>query len=338
VILSSLAARTAPLRARWGSIPAPLRGAALMMISGAAFAGMNVLIRTLTSSLPIPEVVFFRNFVALVFMTPWIISCGGRGLRTSHHRIYLGRSTIAFVSMLLSFWGLALMPIAEATALGFTSPLFATIAAVIFLGEVVRIRRWTATIIGFIGALIIIRPGFAGAGFAGLQWPQLMIVLSSAMGGFNSVLVKQLTRTESSNAIVTYMTLYAVPMSLIPAVWTWVWPPAETWWLILLLGALGTLGHQLFTRAYAIADASAMAPLDFAKLPFAALIAWLAYGEVPDAMMWVGAAVIACSTAYIAHRETKLARHPRIATPVPIAAPIETAVATVRPPRAAAPQ
>jgi drug/metabolite transporter (DMT)-like permease len=337
VILSSLAARTAQLRARWGSIPAPLRGAALMMVSGAAFAGMNVLIRALTRTLPIPEVVFFRNFVALAFMTPWIISCGGRGLRTTHTRIYLGRSTIAFLSMLLSFWGLALMPIAEATALGFTSPLFATIAAVIFLGEVVRVRRWTATIIGFAGALIIIRPGFAGSGF-GLHWPQLLIVLSSAMGGFNSVLVKQLTRTESSNAIVTYMTLYAVPMSLIPAVWGWVWPPAETWWLIALLGLLGTIGHQLFTRAYAIADASAMAPLDFAKLPFAALIAWLAYDEVPDAMMWVGAAVIACSTAYIAHRETKLAREPRIATPVPAAAPIETAAASVRRPRAAAPQ
>jgi drug/metabolite transporter (DMT)-like permease len=127
---------------------------------------MNVLIRALTQAMPVPEVVFFRNFGALVCMTPWIISCGGAGLRTSHHRIYLGRSTIAFVSMLLSFWGLALMPIAEATALGFTSPLFATIAAVIFLGEVCAYRRWTATVIGFIGALIIIRPGFDGPGVA----------------------------------------------------------------------------------------------------------------------------------------------------------------------------
>lgn len=328
--LSSLAA-LAPLRARWGAIPAPLRGGILMIIAGAAFAGMNVLIRALTQAMPVPEVVFFRNFGALVCMIPWIVSSGLAGLRTSRHRIYLGRSTIAFVSMLLSFWGLALMPIAEATALGFTSPLFATIAAVIFLGEVVRIRRWSATVIGFIGALIIIRPGFEG-----LNWAQAMIILSSALGGFNAVLVKQLTRTEPTNAIVTYMTLYAVPMSLIPALWGWVWPPLESWWLIGLLGVLGTIGHQCFTRAFAIADASAMVPFDFAKLPFAALMAWLAYGEVPDAMMWVGAAVIAVATAYIAHREATLARTLRVATPVPAAAPVESAAASVRPPRAAA--
>jgi drug/metabolite transporter (DMT)-like permease len=317
-----LTARAAPLLARWGSLPAPLRGAALMIVASGAFAGMNVLIRALTHAMPVTEVVFFRNFGALVFMLPWIVSNGGAGLRTTHHAIYLGRSTIAFVSMLLSFWGLALMPIAEATALGFTSPLFATIAAVIFLGEVVRIRRWTATIIGFVGAMIIIKPGFDG-----LQWPQLMIVLSSAMGGFNSVLVKQLTRTESSNAIVTYMTLYAVPMSLVLAPWGWVWPEAGAWGLIALLGILGVIGHQCFTRAFAIADASAMVPFDFAKLPIAALIAWMAYGEVPDATMWIGAAVIASATAYIAHREATLARTTRVATPVAPAAPVESAAA-----------
>src|SRR5262245_46748069 len=203
-----------------------------MIIAGAAFAGMNVLIRAITSAIPVPEAVFFRNAVALVCMTPWIIRTRGMGMRTRHHRMYLGRSFLAFISMLLSFWGLALMPIAEATALGFTAPLFATISAVIFLGEVVRIRRWTVTIIGFIGALIIIRPGFAE-----LPWAQILIISSSALGSLGAVLVKQLTRTEPTNAIVTYMTLYAMPMSLIPALWWgWVWPPHETWWLIALLG------------------------------------------------------------------------------------------------------
>jgi drug/metabolite transporter (DMT)-like permease len=293
---------------------------------------MNVLIRALTTALPVPQVVFFRNAVALVCMIPWIMSSGLASLRTSHHRMYLGRSFLAFASMLLSFWGLALMPIAEATALGFTSPLFATIAAVIFLGEVVRVRRWTATVIGFIGALIIIRPGFAG-----LQWAQLCIIGASALGGIGAVLVKQLTRSEPTNAIVTYMTLYALPMSLVPALWWgWVWPPVETWWLIALLGLLGTVGHQCFTRAFAIADASAMVPFDFAKLPFAALLAWMIYGEVPDAMMWVGAVVIAAATAYIAHREATLAREPRVATPVVPAAHAETAAASVRAQRAAA--
>jgi drug/metabolite transporter (DMT)-like permease len=299
-LLSSLAA-----------LPGPIRGGLWMTFAGFCFAGMNVLIRQLSLDMHPFEVVFFRNLGGLVFMLPWLMRVGASALRTDHTRYYLGRSFLGFLSMLLWFSALAMMPVAEATALSFTSPLFATIFAVILLHEVVRARRWTATAIGFVGAMIILRPGMSELGLA-----HVLVLASSALAGVNAILVKQLTRSESANAIVTYMTLYIVPMSLIPALFVWTMPPPHTWWLIGLLGLLATIGHQAMTRAFVATETSIVMSFDYARLPFVALIAWFAFGELPDIWTWVGAAVIVGASAYIAHREGAVARARR-AQPAP---------------------
>jgi drug/metabolite transporter (DMT)-like permease len=140
--------------------------------------------------------------------------------------------------------------------------------------------------------------------------------------------VKQLTRTETPNAIVTYMTLYALPFSLIAASFVWVTPPVHTWPFILLLGLFATLGHLSLTRAFVCMDASSVMALDFARLPFVALIAWFIFEESPDVWTWAGAAVIVSSTVYITHREAVLARgqvRAVPATPIAIAASSERA-------------
>jgi drug/metabolite transporter (DMT)-like permease len=248
-------------------------------------------------------VVFFRNFAGFAFMLPWLCRTGLSALRTDHTRYYLGRSFMGFLSMLLWFTALAMMPLAEATALSFTSPLFATIFAVLLLHEVVRARRWSATVIGFLGAMIILRPGMESLGLA--HW---LVLASSALGGLNAILIKQLTRTENANAIVTYMTLYIIPMSLVPALFVWTMPPLHTWPLIALLGFIATLGHQAMTRAFAATDTTIVMSFDYARLPFVAVIAWFAFGEVPDLWTWVGAAVIVGASTYIAHREAVVAR------------------------------
>jgi drug/metabolite transporter (DMT)-like permease len=236
-------------------------------------------------------------------MLPWLVHVGFSALRTDHHRYYLGRSFLGFMSMLLWFYALAFMPLAEATALSFTSPLFATSFAVVLLHEVVRARRWTATIIGFLGAMIILRPGMSD-----LDLAHALVLGSSALAGVNAILVKQLTRSESANAIVTYMTLYILPMSLVPALFVWVMPPLHTWPLIVALGLLATLAHQAMTRAFVATDTSVVMSFDYGRLPFVALIAWIVYGEVPDLWTWVGAAVIVGASTYIAHREAANAR------------------------------
>jgi drug/metabolite transporter (DMT)-like permease len=285
------------------TLSGPVRGGLWMTLGGFCFAAMNVLIRQLSADMHPFEVVFFRNAGGLVFMLPWLLRVGTSALRTDHHRYYFGRSFLGFLSMLLWFSALALMPVAEATALSFTSPLFATIFAVILLHEVVRARRWTATAIGFIGAMIILRPGMSN-----LDLAHLLVLASSALAGVNAILVKQLTRSESPNAIVTYMTLYIIPMSLLPALFVWTTPPPHTWPLIFLLGLLATIGHQALTRAFAATDTSIVMSFDYGRLPFVALISWFVFGELPDLWTWVGAAVIVGASTYIAHREATVAR------------------------------
>src|SRR3954447_24544089 len=195
-----------PLRSRietrFLSLPAPLIAAVAMIAASLFFAGLSAIVRHLGETMHPFEVVFFRNLAGLAFMLPWLMRSGVTAMRTTHHRLYFGRSFMSLVSMLAWFSALALMPLAEATALSFTSPLFATVFAVILLHEVVRARRWTATVIGFIGAMIILRPGMSN-----LDLAHLLVLASSALAGINAILVKQLTRSESANAIVTYMTL-----------------------------------------------------------------------------------------------------------------------------------
>jgi drug/metabolite transporter (DMT)-like permease len=193
------------------------------------------------------------------------------------------------------------MPLAEATALSFTAPIFTSVLAVLILGEVMRARRWTATLIGFLGALLIVRPGFAA-----IDPVAFLAIGTAAVWATSTVLIKVMARTESAGAITTYMALLTTPMTLLAALFVWQTPTLAQLGFAALLGAAGSTGHICMSRALAAADASLVAPLDYLRLPIVALIAFLAFGEVPNAWVWIGAAVIAASSIYIAHREARL--------------------------------
>lgn len=291
------------LASGWSRLPPTPRGVLWMVGACVAFACMGVTARYLARFVPPQELVFFRNVLALAWMLPWLIRVGPAGLRTSNFRMYVGRSVLAFVAMACWFTAIASLPLAEAIALSFTQPLFATVLAVLLLGEVVRLRRWTATTVGFLGAMVILRPGVEEVTLA-----HMLLLLSSATGAITAIMVKRLTRTEDPNTIVTYMTLLATPLALLTAWPDWIWPGATTWFWLIVLGLLGTVGHQASTRAIRNLDASLVASLDFMRLPLAAGLAWLAFGEVPDIWTWIGGAMIAAASVYIAHREAQLAR------------------------------
>ena len=283
---------------------APITRAALwILLSGICSVMMNVLIRVAAQTMHPFEVAFFRCFFGLVLLLPWIVRSGPALLHSRNSGFYLLRAGIGLVSMATWFYGITVVPLATATAVNFTAPLFATLAAALVLHEDVRLRRWSAVVLGFVGVLVIMRPGSAR-----LDPNLLLLLLSAATAAMNNITVKFLVRSEPPSRIVAFFMIYLTPLSLIPALFVWQWPDPSTFGALIGLGCLGTIAHISVARALAAADASACAPFEFARLPFAALIGFLWFGEVTDFWTWVGAAIIAVSSIYVAHREARLAR------------------------------
>jgi drug/metabolite transporter (DMT)-like permease len=282
-------------------LSAPVRGALWMSAAATAFALMIVLVRHLTQIFDPLEVVFFRNVFGLLAMLPWLTSQGIGVLRTQHLGLHVIRAVIGIAAMVLWFTTLSLMPLAEATALSFTAPIFTSILATVFLGEVMRARRWTAIGVGFLGALIILRPGVEA-----LDPIALLAVFTAGVWATSTILVKVMARTESAGAIVTYLTLFLTPISLVPALLVWQTPTLGELALCVALGFAGSLGHICMTRALAATEATLVMPFDYLRLPLVALVAYFAFGEVADGWVWLGGGVIAASGLYITHREARL--------------------------------
>jgi drug/metabolite transporter (DMT)-like permease len=264
---------------------------------------MNVLIRIAAQAMHPFEVAFFRCLFGLVFILPWIVRSGPLLLRSRNRGFFLLRAGIGLVSMATWFYGITVVPLATATAVNFTAPLFATLAAALVLHEDVRLRRWSAVVIGFAGVLVIMRPGSAR-----LDANLFLLLLSAATAAMNNITVKFLARTEPPSRIVAFFMIYLTPLSLIPALFVWQWPAPSTFVALIGLGGVGTIAHLSVARALAAADASACAPFEFARLPFAAIIGFACFGEVTDLWTWVGAAIIAVSSIYVAYREARLTR------------------------------
>jgi|SRR5579872_470406 len=303
--------RLPEMSSRWQ--PAPTTRAALwMLLSGFCAVMMNVLIRVAAARMHPFEVTFFRCLFGLMVMAPFIIRAGPALFHNSRAIFFTLRAAVGLVSMLTWFYGITLVPLATATAVNFTAPLFATIGAALILHEDVRLRRWSAVAIGFAGVMIIIRPGADR-----LDVNLLLILISAASAAMNNITVKFLARTERPNTIVAFFVMYLTPLSLVPALFVWQWPDLHTLAALIGLGAIGTVAHLSLARAYVAADASACAPFEFVRLPYAALIGYLMFGEIPDAGTWVGAAVIVAAAMYVAYREAHVAKAGRAPIPRP---------------------
>ncbi|MBO6826868.1 MAG: DMT family transporter [Sneathiella sp.] len=291
------------------SIPNPLAQmpvaiqAALLMILGCFFlAALAGFIRELSESgMHVFEIVFLRNVAGLAVLLPWLIKSGPRVLATKRPGLFVVRSLFGFISMVSWFFAVTAIPLAEAVSLNFTAPIFGTLLAIVVLKEVVGIRRWAAVIIGFAGAMIILRPGAIE-----MSPGAYAAVFSAATMASSITCVKMLSRTESTPAIVAWTQILILPMSFIPALYFWENP---SWYQLLIVAAMGicaTLGHLFFTRAYALADATYVMPFDFSRLIFSAVIGFLFFAQTPDVYVWFGAAIIFGSSVYIAMREAKV--------------------------------
>lgn len=280
-----------------------IRAALLMIASACCFGAMAIVVRLASRQLHPFEVAFFRSLFGLLFALPLLARHGPGLLRTQRLPMYLFRCALGTVSMLASFWAIANMPVAKAIALSYSTPLFVTIGAIFVLGEVVRARRWSAVIAGFIGVLLIVRPGLHGYSHA--AWVAL---LAAVMSACVSICLKFLSRTETPDAIVIWTTVLWVPLSLPAALMFWQWPQGLSWLFLLAAGLLGTSGHMCWMRALKIGDVSLLTPISFMQMPIVAVLAYFLFGEKLDRWTILGAGVIFAANAYITWRESRLVR------------------------------
>jgi drug/metabolite transporter (DMT)-like permease len=212
---------------------------------------------------------------------------------------------------------IAYLPLADVIALGFSKPLFVTLGAALVLREVVRARRWSAVLVGFLGVMIVLRPG------AETISPYALLILGgTVLGAVVTLMIKRLVASERIATIVWYQalisTVFALPLCLLH----WRMPDPTGWLMLIAIGALGTLSWLAMTRSIFLVDASAVVPFEFLRLPLAALVAWLWFAEVPSVWTWVGGILIFATTIYIAHRESQVARQRAAAArAAPVAGP-----------------
>jgi drug/metabolite transporter (DMT)-like permease len=284
----------------WGP-PSPVVRAALLMLLGSSVVAVQLsALRAVSASLHPFEIALFRNLIGFLVILPFLGRIAPHTLRMRNPGGIALTSLGMLLAMILFFMAVTHIPLAEIMALSFTKPLFATLGAALLLGEAVRARRWTAVVAGFLGVVIVLRPGTQAIS------PYALLILASALclAGV-SILIKRLTATESATTIVFYQAVFMTAMSLPLAIWQWRTPTLAELPLLAIVGALGTVNWLCTTRAFALVDASVVMPFEFARLPLTAFAAFVLFGEVPTVWTWVGGAVIFGSTAYITHRELR---------------------------------
>lgn len=283
-------------------MPAAFRVAFWMLVSAVGFAAILVIVRHLSDTMPVIVLNFWRNIFAVLLFLPWIVRAGPSALKTSRMPLFVLRALFMVTSSIMLFYAAILIPIAEATAISFTSPLFATLLAVVLLKEKVGWRRAMALAVGFVGVLIIVRPGVENVSSGAL-----IAIASSLLFAFVVITGKRLSATESPELVILLLSLLSLPISLVPALTVWDVPQGEEWLWVIGLGVAANVNMYGIQRALGAGDTSLTQVFDFVRLPVAALAAWIAFSQVPDPWMWAGAAIIFIAAVYTTRRESKQA-------------------------------
>lgn len=277
-----------------------VRGVLWMILSSMFYALIYVVVRGLTEKFDVNQIVFFRAALGSAFMLPWLFSAGLSALRTSKIGLYLWRMFFSYIGAVAWMYGIAGMPLADANALMFTMPLFTLVLAAIMLSERPGVHRWSATVVGFAGALIILRPGVIEISFAAVSTLFAAAAFSAALIGS-----KKLTATENPNAMVFYLYTLMIPCAAAGAYFHWTPPVLDDVPLLLALGVCTVGAQQCQTRAFRAAPASLVVIINYVQLPLIALLGWLIFGQTTDLFTWIGAAVICSSTYYVSYREER---------------------------------
>ena len=278
---------------------------ALMAFSACAVATLHTIARALTADYHSMQIAFVRTTVPLFFLIPMLVRqsrrTGASWWHTTRPGVQLLRGVTGAVAMMSWFLSLSMIPVGDATAITFSVVIFASIGAVVFLGERVGPRRVAAIVVGLIGTLIIVRPDVDN-----LNMGAMVALVSSIFWASTLLIVKVLARTESSPTIVFYASVYFTVFVTPFAIYFWKWPTPTDAVLMIITGILALLGQLALTGAMRLGEATAVVPVDFTRLLWAAGIGYFWFGEFPDLLTWVGGAVVFGSTLYITYRESRL--------------------------------
>lgn len=282
------------------NFPAPLMAISFMIISGLFFVVMHSAVKYLSKEVHIFEIAFFRCALVIFVLAPIIFQQGRSIFKTKQPKMQLLRITTNSVAMLCFFYGISTTPLAQLTTLGFTVPIFATILAVTFMKEKIRLRRTAALIIGFIGTIIVMRPDIS------IELGALLIIFSSFLWSICLIFIKKLTQTDSAVTISLYFGI-----GMIPATFALAFPVMEIidlrqFIILLFIAITGTLAQTIMNYALKKGELALILPFDFLRLIWSVLIGYALFAEEPTFTLWIGGFLIISSTSYIAWREAKL--------------------------------
>lgn len=269
-----------------------------MTVAIVLFSAMTVLIRMLTADIPVHQIVFVRGVVSVLLLVPWLASQGLQSLATHRFGLLMGRGALTSIGLMTWIYAIARIPLAEAVALHFTLPLFGILLAAYFLQEKLNLQRWVVTLVGFSGTLVILRPGVEA-----MDILSLIVLVSALAYAGTGIQTKLLVRTETSAAIVFYVSAFTAVAFAFPCLFQWADPTVFQWAMLVGVAAFNVAAQSCMNRAFAAADAGFVLPFDFLRLPFAVVAGFFLFSETPDIWTILGAAIIFGATYYNTMRE-----------------------------------
>jgi drug/metabolite transporter (DMT)-like permease len=314
----------------------PARGVAFKLISAALFAVMSALIRQLGARYPIGQVVFYRSVFAII---PVVLVYAWRGelaaiVRTERPLGQAGRGVLSIAGLFFNFGAVARLPLVESNAIAFSSPLFTVALAALVLNERVRIYRWSAVVIGFLGVLVVLSPHLSGnelaaaIGGATSLIGVIYAICGSVTNAGTAIQTRRLAQSESTSSIVFYFSLCCALAGLATLPFGWVRPTVSETAALIGIGVLGGTGHIFLTESYRYASASLVAPFDYTSMIWALVLGYAMFGETPTAEIVLGSAIIAAAGLFVIWRERQLAALRRREVPAPASTRAATTLRT----------
>ena len=284
----------------WDRLTPNLRGIFWFSIGTLLFATVDVVVKYLGRSFHPLELAFFRYFVGTILLLPLFIRHGIVGMKTNVFGLHFLRLSFAYLAQLCIFIAVIYLPLADATALSFSKPLFTTVVAMIILREVVSKIRWLATGVGFFGVLLMIQPGIGA-----FNPIALFAILSALFFALGNVLIRILARTEPATRILFYYHSGGLLVGFITVVWVWKTPVGGEWVPLILIGMLTTLAMICYVKAFSIGEASAIGPTEYVRLIYAATFGYFLFNELPNLWTVIGALIIIGTSLLIAREESQ---------------------------------